>query len=454
MKYALIFAIILCAHAASAQGIDFQKLDWETNLAEAKKSDKLIYIDFFTTWCAPCTYMAKKFFMDEAVGNFYNKNFFCLKIDAEKEGLVLAKKYSVDGYPTNLFIDPANEKIIFKTIGAPLEKSGFLEHGVTALKEKNDDMTLPDYEKKLASGANDKEFLLRYIEKLARLDLPNQKPLDIYSSKYFKKIIDSTEIIFMKQYLKSIDNKTFDVYAANQKTYNDYHDAKGYKSRWSDELSSKLYYTNQIAIQDKDETLFKKCIQTAEKLLPPYDKLEQTYYLKGSYYEAHDSVKKVENEYNYGTSLMSIEPNYYTEKNKELLASVMMQLEMQSQSWPDERKAKLDSFKIAFANNTEHSHRMTMIASQHLNTQAWNVFETKDNKRYLQALAWAKKGYEQAKEISQGETAVADTYANLLFVTGNKKKAIEVEKAAIAKAKELGDESAGYDETLEMFEKN
>jgi len=447
----LVLSITCLSQFASADGIDFKKLNWEENLKTAQAENKLIYIDFYTTWCGPCKYMAKKFFTDKEIGNYFNEHFYALKVDAEKEGIDLAKKYGVNGYPTNLFIDPSNEKIIYKTIGSPQEKNGFLQTGVTALEEKNDPMSLEDYEQKLDGGEESKKFLAAYLEKMERLDLPNHKPLDAYSKKYFKKNIDSVEIQFMKKYLKSIDNKTFAIYAANEKSYNAYQDSKGYKRRWSDELSSKLYYTNQIAKRNKDEVLFNKCIQCAEKLLPPYDKLQQSYYLKGTYYEAHDKQKNLENEYEYANNLLNIGDGFYKANNSKMLASVMMQLEMQSQTWPENYKVKLDSFKTAYAANPEHSHRMTMMASQHLNTQAWDVFEQKDSKRYTQALAWANKGWEQAKEIKLGETAVADTYANLLFVTGSKKKAIEIEKWAIKRAKELEEDSKGYEKTLANF---
>lgn len=48
-----------------------------------------------------------------------------LKVDAEKEGAELAKKYEVQGYPTILFIDATGE--VFGSIGGYMPPAGFLE---------------------------------------------------------------------------------------------------------------------------------------------------------------------------------------------------------------------------------------------------------------------------------------------------------------------------------------
>lgn len=451
-KFSIII-LFLCAIGfnANSQGIDFKKLDWEQNLKEASSEQKLIYIDFYTTWCAPCTYMAKKFFGNEEIGKYYNKHFYSLKVDAEKEGKELAKKYSVNGYPTNLFINPANEKIIYKVIGVPRDNAGFVEYGTTALDEYDDPLNLKDYAKILSHGKTDKQFLMKYLKKLERLDLPNQKPLDVYSKKYFKKNIDSVEIQFMKKYTKSIDNKTFDVFKNNKKAYNDYHKLKGYKIKWENELTSKLYYTNQIATKNKDEKLFKKCLAVANKYVSPYERIGQVYYLKTSYYEKHNRAKARKSEYEYAQNLTTMGNDYFVFQNSKLLTSFLAQLDWQSERWSEWQKTKLDSVKGSYKTLPQYAQRMTMTTSEHLNAQAWNVFEAKNKTRYKQAIGWAKKSYEMAKEIKMTEAAVADTYANLLFVSGKKSEAIKIEKEAIKRAKELGEKFEDYEKTLKSF---
>ena len=102
----LIAALAVCSLAVSAQGIKFEKGTFAEALAKAKVEDKLLFVDFYTTWCGPCKKMSKEIFTKEDVGEFFNKNFISLKIDAEKgEGPELAKKYEVSGFPTMIFFN-------------------------------------------------------------------------------------------------------------------------------------------------------------------------------------------------------------------------------------------------------------------------------------------------------------------------------------------------------------
>lgn len=82
----------------------------EQILATAKSKNKLVFIDFYTTWCGPCKWMDENVFSDDEVITLYNKNFISYKVDAEDfEGVNTALKYSVNAYPTLLFLKPNGE---------------------------------------------------------------------------------------------------------------------------------------------------------------------------------------------------------------------------------------------------------------------------------------------------------------------------------------------------------
>lgn len=88
-------------------GVQFMKSESLTSVLEAaKKENKLIFIDFYTTWCLPCKLMDEEVFADEAFGDYMNDNFINYKVDAEKEnGPSLSLIYQVIVFPTLLFID-------------------------------------------------------------------------------------------------------------------------------------------------------------------------------------------------------------------------------------------------------------------------------------------------------------------------------------------------------------
>ena len=75
---------LLLLSAVIGQGIEFFHGSWEEALAEAKKQEKPIFVDAFTTWCGPCKMMSRSVFTEEEVGTFFNENFISLKIDMIK----------------------------------------------------------------------------------------------------------------------------------------------------------------------------------------------------------------------------------------------------------------------------------------------------------------------------------------------------------------------------------
>ena len=92
------------------EGIQFIEADWNKALQEAKKQNKPIFLDAYTSWCGPCRMLKQTTFTDKAVGEFFNKNFINVALDMEKgDGIAVAEKYQVRAYPT-LIITDADQK--------------------------------------------------------------------------------------------------------------------------------------------------------------------------------------------------------------------------------------------------------------------------------------------------------------------------------------------------------
>ncbi len=55
MRFILSFLFFaICLNGINAQGIEFFKGTWEEALAEAKKQDKILFVDAYAKWCGPC----------------------------------------------------------------------------------------------------------------------------------------------------------------------------------------------------------------------------------------------------------------------------------------------------------------------------------------------------------------------------------------------------------------
>lgn len=93
------------------EGIKFQDITFEEALAKAKKEDKLIFLDAYTSWCGPCKMLERTTFKSKNVGDVFNKNFINIHIDMEKgEGPLIARKYQVRAYPTLILIKPNGQQ--------------------------------------------------------------------------------------------------------------------------------------------------------------------------------------------------------------------------------------------------------------------------------------------------------------------------------------------------------
>ncbi|TXE13120.1 thioredoxin [Seonamhaeicola algicola] len=161
-KILTLLAVVLVCNVSFAQGVSFEHSSFNEALAKAKKENKLLFMDCFTTWCGPCKWMTKEIFPQEEVGNFFNENFISIKVDMEKgEGIDLNKKYGVQAYPTLLFID-GNGNAVHKLVGGK-QAEDLIEGAKSAL---NPNLRIDVLKEKYIAGNRDYNFLTTYLKAL------------------------------------------------------------------------------------------------------------------------------------------------------------------------------------------------------------------------------------------------------------------------------------------------
>ena len=219
--------------SASSQGISFFKGTFDEALAKAKQENKLVFVDFYATWCGPCKQMAEKVFTDEEVGKYMNDKFVCMQIDVEKEGWQkeTAGNFNVTVLPTLIFFK-ADASVASRLAGAR-EKADLLnaarvvcgeqlsfEKLYDRAKSKKDlaDMQLvlkqaPDYVGGL-EGMEAQKWIVR-IDKLyaeyAKMkmgpDFINKEDFQIVSKFNKKNVKDDAVMNFMAKNLEAYMNK-------------------------------------------------------------------------------------------------------------------------------------------------------------------------------------------------------------------------------------------------------
>jgi TonB family protein len=71
----------------------------------AGQEHKIVFVDFFTTWCGPCKMLDKDTWQNPSVIALLREKTVALKVDAEKNA-ALASRYGVNAYPTLALIRP------------------------------------------------------------------------------------------------------------------------------------------------------------------------------------------------------------------------------------------------------------------------------------------------------------------------------------------------------------
>lgn len=144
----------------------FQDVPFAAACETAKKENKWVLIDFYTTWCGPCKMLDKVTWKDTEVKAWLKDNAINLKVDAEAD-VELAKKYKVNAYPT-IVILKSDGTVLDRLTGYRPPKDFLVS--VNNLKNGKDSLALLK-ESMAGDKANDPMVRLKYGRELANRGL-------------------------------------------------------------------------------------------------------------------------------------------------------------------------------------------------------------------------------------------------------------------------------------------
>ena len=157
-------AILIICGLTRADGGPFASPDFDKACKQAQADQKIVFIDFYTTWCAPCKILDNTTFKDEQVIRWLTEHTVAIKVDAEKQ-VELAKKYRIDSYPTLVFVKPDGTEM--DRIGGVIPSEAFLAEAAEILTGK--DPIVRAKEKLEEAGVNNPMARMDYARKLTQL---------------------------------------------------------------------------------------------------------------------------------------------------------------------------------------------------------------------------------------------------------------------------------------------
>lgn len=155
--------------ATSVVAGDHGKIPWfkgtfDAALVKAKAENKLIFIDFWTSWCGWCKRLDKDTFSNDSVVDEM-KDILCLSIDAESDsGAPIAQKFSVRGYPALILLGPDGK--LDDKIGGYLKPDDFKKE---IQRVRSGEGTVNGFRKKIAADPSNMELRLQLAGKLEAL---------------------------------------------------------------------------------------------------------------------------------------------------------------------------------------------------------------------------------------------------------------------------------------------
>ncbi len=367
-------------------GINFTHESWNEIVKKARKEKKIIFLDAYASWCGPCKWMAKNVFTDKKVGDYYNKNFVCAKIDMQKgEGPELAQKFKVRAFPTLLYIDAETQKVLHKTVGGlPADK--FLQEGKIA---KNPKERFGEFNQKYINGQLKNDEIEKYIKLLKKAYMPTDEVIDKYFKNVSKKNLTSQKSWqFLNEYVHNVNSESFKMFFAEKDRFS--------KKYGKNNVDNKILscYGNMFM-----QILFKRNINTEQ---------------------LNEEIKKLD--------------EITDTEIKNIISSRVEMLKAQ-------RYNRIDDY---LANAKKLFSQIELNDFKILYEMAWSAYENGDADTQKEALKWAAKSV----ELNQN-SANMDIYACLLFRNGEKDKAIKTEEKAIDLAKKEGGKVAELTKKLE-----
>jgi thiol:disulfide interchange protein len=107
----ITLAFVMTSSASFAE-VHFKNISFQEALKLAAKENKIVMIDYYTSWCGWCKRLDHDVYSQDNVGGYADSNIISIKLDAENgEGVQLSRAARIQGYPTIIFYNSSGHEI-------------------------------------------------------------------------------------------------------------------------------------------------------------------------------------------------------------------------------------------------------------------------------------------------------------------------------------------------------
>ncbi len=409
MKNLFLFTIMLLYSFqlfASDSTIVFINLPYGEIVRTANEEKKIIFLYFHFKGCGACVTMEKTAFRDPRVADFMNQHFVNMSINTlEGEGIESNKIFNVKLHPTFMILD-AKENILHKWVGV-FSPEEFISQAINALDGTS---RYADFVNQYKKGDRDPEFLYQYSYLMRdAYELPpsvieqyisTQKGDALYAKKNIKYIYEFAMHDF--EIAIPFNSEAYRFMLEHRDLFGSYFDR--------DQVDSRLVWiadhTAEVAIDALNDTLYRQALAVLKQ------------FPTGKMYEFHEMDGRM-------TGMIM-------EKNLPL--SLQMAYERKQGNKADYRKSSKQYLEQIWDDPDA------------LNERAWSIYLQDDDPELLKSAISSVKRSLKLKS----EYANTDTYAALLYKTGNYKEAYKQAERAIELAQK---EEVDFTDTSSLLEK-
>lgn len=89
--------------------------DYYSAIAEAKRTNKPVFVEFYATWCSACRSLDRSALRDSRVERAL-EGFIAVRVDTDRAPAQLGMRYKVSGIPALHIVSP-DEKILASSVG-------------------------------------------------------------------------------------------------------------------------------------------------------------------------------------------------------------------------------------------------------------------------------------------------------------------------------------------------